>query len=136
MGRLNDEVFKLIVGHDTQIALNGQSALKEQNIGENNCPRKFVPVSILPEIICLGDENVLIRMCFGSVTYLLALSLSIFTGIIPRGHISVKFHLTDLAPCRPSKAAGPSNGFRENTFVTNVITRSKFIFMFLFIIDK
>ena len=25
-----------------------------------------------------------------------------------RSHISVKFHFTDLAPCRPSRAAGPS----------------------------
>ena len=32
--------------------------------------------SLLHEIICPDDENFLIGMCFGGVTYLLALSLS------------------------------------------------------------
>ena len=36
---------------------------------------------LLHEIICLDDENFLIGMCFGGVTYLLALSLSICTGV-------------------------------------------------------
>ena len=41
----------------------------------------------------MGDENFLIGMCFGGVTYLLALSLSIFTGVIPESHFSkISFH--------------------------------------------
>ena len=33
------------------------------------------------EIICPDDENFMIGLCFGGVTYLLALSLSICTGV-------------------------------------------------------
>ena len=36
---------------------------------------------LLHEIICLDDENFLIGMCFGGVADLLALSLSICTGV-------------------------------------------------------
>ena len=36
---------------------------------------------LLHEIICLDDKNFLIGMCFGDVTYLLALPLSICTGV-------------------------------------------------------
>ena len=38
---------------------------------------KICDLKLLSEIICLDDENFLI----GGVTYLMALSLSIFTGV-------------------------------------------------------
>ena len=54
---------------------------------------------LLHEIICLDDDEIfLIGMCFGGV----------FTFNMYRNDISVKFHFTDLAPCRPPMAAGPS----------------------------
>ena len=33
-----------------------------------------------------------------------------------RSDISVKFHFTDLAPCRPSRAAGPSKLVSRHEF--------------------
>ena len=52
---------------------------------------------LLHEIICLDDENFLVSMYFGT-----------FNFNMYHRDISVKFHFTDLVPCRPSRAAGPS----------------------------
>ena len=78
---------------------------------------------LLHEIICLSDdENFLVGMHF--VTYLLAHSLSICNS-----DISLKFHFTDLAPCRPSRAAGPSNLISQGPFKKNIEILRKLIYI-------
>ena len=49
-----------------------------------------------------------------SLGYVLVCHLFPGTFNIHRSHISVKFHFTDLAPCRPSRAACPSNRTLNN----------------------
>ena len=70
----------------------------------------------------------------GGVAYLLAHSLSICTRVT----FSVKFHFTDLAPCRPSRVVG--NCMFWATFCDIFVKDDEFVFAkddeFIFVKDE